>query len=406
MFEIKYPPPSERVILAALFTSDTDKALFDQDLEEMTQLCRTAGARVVQTLVQKRPHPDASTFIGSGKLLEIKELLEKENSRTLVIDAALSPGQVRNIESLIEAKVIDRGQLILDIFAQHAKTNEAKIQVELAQLNALYPRLTRAWSHFSQQVGGIGTRRGPGEKQLEIDRRLVKDKIHELKQRLKKVEKSRLTQRKARSSMFRISLVGYTNVGKSSLLNALCHADSKVENKLFATLDTMSRRMFMEGLESVIISDTVGFIRKIPHQLVASFQSTLEVVSEADLILIVLDASSPWLNQQLETSYEVMKQLEAENIPRLTVLNKADLLTDPFAKKQLEIAYPGSITVSCLSAEDMNRLKARIASTVQSLGRREDRVIPGSAGYAELPKPPVYNDDADTAKIDGLDDNG
>jgi len=368
MIERHIPPPNERVVLLGLQTSDVTPALFEQDMEEMAQLCRTAGAEIVETIVQKRPRPEASTFIGRGKLEEAGSIMKRENSRTLIIDAQLSPGQVRNIEKIVEAKVVDRSQLILDIFAQHARTNEAKIQVELAQLNALYPRLTRAWTHFSQQVGGIGTRRGPGEKQLEVDRRLIQNKIHELRQRLKRIERARATQRKARRSIFSIALVGYTNVGKSSLLNALCHADARVENKLFATLDTTSRRTFIDGAGEIIISDTVGFIRKLPTQLVASFRSTLEVAAEADLLLVTLDASSPWIDRHLETSYEVLQSVGAGNVPRLVVLNKADLLPDPFARKRLEIAY-GGLLVSSFNAADMRRLKMRIGEVIRNFRR-------------------------------------
>jgi GTP-binding protein HflX len=289
---------------------------------------------------------------------------------SLIIDADLSPGQVRNIEKIINAKVIDRSQLILDIFAQHAKTNEARIQVELAQMRTLYPRLTHAWTHFSQQEGGIGTR-GPGEKQLEVDRRLIQKKISDLADRLKKIEKSRVTQRKSRSEYFKVTLVGYTNVGKSSLLNALSGSQCLVENKLFATLDTATRRTFIPGAGTIVISDTVGFLRKLPHHLVASFKGTLEVVSEADLLLIVMDGSSAWSDHQLETVNEVLDDLAAHETPRLLVFNKMDLVTDAFERKRLSVAFPHAIFVSALSEADMQQLKRTIAETIKAFKKEK-----------------------------------
>jgi GTPase len=366
MFDIPYPPARERVILAGLKTSKTDAALFEIDMKEMHMLCATAGAKVMDVIIQKRDSPVASTFIGGGKLDEIASLLKQKNCSALIIDAALSPGQVRNIEKIINKKVIDRSQLILDIFAQHARTNEARIQVELAQMRTLYPRLTHAWTHFSQQEGGIGTR-GPGEKQLEMDRRLVQKKISDLSDRLEKIEKARVTQRKQRSEFFKVTLVGYTNVGKSSLLNALSGADCLVENKLFATLDTATRRTFIPEVGPIVISDTVGFLRKLPHHLVASFKSTLEVVSEADLLLIILDGASQWSDHQLNTVTEVLDELAAKDIPRLLVFNKMDLLTDPFERKRLSLAYPHALFLSAFDKDDMENLKKHIAQTIAGI---------------------------------------
>lgn len=368
MFDIAHTPTDERVVLAGLLTPRHDPILFEEDMEEMALLCRTAGAEVVETFVQKRERPVASTFLGSGKLKEIKGRMAEKDCRTLVIDAELSPGQVRTIEGVTKGKVIDRSQLILDIFAQHARTKEARIQVELAQLRTLYPRLTHAWTHFSQQVGGIGTR-GPGEKQLEVDRRLVQRKIADLNRKLARIERSRATQRKSREGVFRITLVGYTNVGKSSLLNALSGSEILVEDKLFATLDTSTRRTWIEGTGSVIISDTVGFIRKLPHHLVASFRGTLEVVREADLLLVVLDASSPWARQRYQTIEEVLRELGAENIPHQVVLNKADLVTDRFARKQTELAFPEGVWVSAFDKGDMRTLREAIGSEIAAIKR-------------------------------------
>jgi GTP-binding protein HflX len=370
LHETKTRSSIEKVILAGILTAGQDPALFEEDLQEMALLCSTAGARIAKTVIQKRPAPDATTFIGQGKLREISDAMRELGCSTLIIDAELSPGQVRNIEKIINGKVIDRSQLILDIFATHARTNEARIQVELAQLRTLYPRLTHAWTHFSQQVGGIGTR-GPGEKQLEVDRRLIQKKVSDLKARLDKIEKSRQTQRKSRGETFKAALVGYTNVGKSSLLNALSGSKVLVENKLFATLDTATRRTFIPGVGTVVISDTVGFLRKLPHHLVASFRSTLEVVHTAELLLVVMDASSLWTKAQLETVSQVLIELDAQDVPRLLIFNKSDLLTDPFMRKQLELAYPGSIFVCAFKADDIARLKERIADLVRDRQREK-----------------------------------
>jgi GTPase len=366
MFDIPYPPPRERVILAGLKTNKTDAALFEIDMKEMHMLCATAGAKVMAVVIQKRESPIASTYLGGGKLDEIAALMKQNHCSSLIIDAALSPGQVRNIEKIIQKKVIDRSQLILDIFAQHARTNEARIQVELAQMRTLYPRLTHAWTHFSQQEGGIGTR-GPGEKQLEVDRRLVQKKISDLSDRLEKIEKSRVTQRRSRSEFFKVTLVGYTNVGKSSLLNALSGADCLVENKLFATLDTATRRTFIPGIGSIVISDTVGFLRKLPHHLVASFKSTLEVVSEADLLLIILDGASSWSAHQLNTVSDVLDELTAQDIPRLLIFNKIDRVSDPFERKRLSLEYPHALFLSAFNKDDMEKLKKHIAQTIVAI---------------------------------------
>jgi GTP-binding protein HflX len=358
----------EKVVLAGLLASDTDPRLFEEDMQEMQLLCSTAGAPVVEQVVQRRESPVASTFLGPGKLEEIKRIMSSSGAGTLVIDARLSPGQVRNIEKIVEGKVIDRGQLILDIFAKHARTSEARVQVELAQMRMLYPRLTHAWTHFSQQVGGIGTV-GPGEKQLEVDRRTVQKKISDLEKRLEKIEKEREVQRKSRQSVFKVSLVGYTNVGKSSLLNGLCGSDVVVENKLFATLDTATRRSYIPGVGEIVVSDTVGFLRKLPHDLVASFRSTLSEVTEAQLLLWIMDTSSEWIDQQFETVRAVLSTLSAEKIPRLVIFNKSDLVPDLFERKKIAIDYPDALFVSAFNKDDIRLLKERIASAVLSFER-------------------------------------
>ncbi len=370
MFETLYPPPAEKVVVSGLLTPDMDENLFEEDIQEIIMLCRTAGADIVKVIIQKTDKPHPATYLGKGKLREIMNIMQDQTCKTLIIDTQLTPGQIRNIENLINGKVIDRAQLILDIFALHARTREARIQVELAQLGILYPRLTHAWSHFSKQVGGIGTR-GPGEKQLEVDRRIVQKKIADLKSRLKKVERSRITQRGGRKQAIKLALVGYTNVGKSSLLNGMSGSRVNTENKLFATLDTATRRTFIPQIGNVVISDTVGFLRKLPHQLVASFKSTLEVVSDADILIIVMDCSSNWTDQQFATVNNVLEELGAVNNRRLIIFNKSDLLDNPFQKKKIELAYPDSLLVSAFNTDDMKRLKVRIAEIVQDLNREK-----------------------------------
>jgi GTP-binding protein HflX len=363
---------TEKVVIAGLLTSDINPRLFEEDMQEMQMLCNTAGAQVVSMINQKRERPVASTYLGIGKLEEISRTMKTASANTLVIDAQLSPGQIRNIEKLVQGKVIDRGQLILDIFAKHARTNEARLQVELAQMRLLYPRLTHAWTHFSQQVGGIGTK-GPGEKQLEVDRRLVKKKISELTEKLKKIEQNRIIQRKSRGQVFKVSLVGYTNVGKSSILNALCGSEVLVEDKLFATLDTSSRRAFIPGVGNIVISDTVGFLRKLPHQLIASFKSTLSVVSESDLLILVMDASSEWIDQQLQTVHNVLNELNADKIPSVLAFNKIDLVKDPFLRKKLSLAYPQAIFISAFNKDDISALKECIANEIKCFEMEKQR---------------------------------
>ncbi len=376
MFDIEYPAPAERVILAGLQTQNIDRTLFDEDIQEMVMLCRTAGAEVTDIMIQSLTTPKASTYLGTGKIQEIYNRMKEEKCKTLVIDAELSPGQIRNIEKAIQGKVIDRSQLILDIFAMHAETNEARIQVELAQLKTLYPRLTGAWTHFSKQVGGIGTR-GPGETQLEVDRRLVQKKIADLKKRLKKIELSRDVQRNKRKDFIKVAIVGYTNVGKSSLLNALSGSEVLVENKLFATLDTATRKTYIPQAGSLVISDTVGFLRKLPHHLVASFRSTLEVVNEADLILIVMDASSQWSEQQLKTVDTVLDDLDVKNKRRMLIFNKADLLTNMFDTKKISIRFPGSILTSAFDKKLIGELRDILAERIQEIRdeREKERII-------------------------------
>ncbi|MBD3239964.1 MAG: GTPase HflX [Chitinivibrionales bacterium] len=391
MHETTPQPARERVVLAGMSLSGDSATLFEQDMAEMELLCDTAGVDVVARVVQRRQSIVASTYFGSGKLDEIRATMRAHDSRALIVDAELSPGQVRNIEKAVSAKVLDRSQLILDIFAQHARTNEAKVQVELAQMRTLYPRLTRAWSHFSRQYAGVGTK-GPGEKQLEVDRRLIQRRIAELTRRLANVERARKTQRQARRHLPRVALVGYTNVGKSSLLNRLARAHAHVENKLFATLDTTTRRVHIPGAGQVVMSDTVGFLRKLPHHLVASFRSTLEVVRDNELLLIVMDASGDWNDVQLETVEGVLDELGAQGQPRLQVVNKIDLVDDPYRRKKLELAFPDALFVSAQTGEGIEELKQHIALSLRERHKHEamEAAITRKSQPAqqELPGPP------------------
>jgi GTP-binding protein HflX len=292
-------------------------------LEELEFLVQTAGGETKGMFTQKLGFPDRATFVGSGKLEEIKAYVEAEEIDIVVFDDELSPSQLRNIEKELKRKILDRSNLILDIFARHAKTAQAKTQVELAQLQYLLPRLTRMWTHLERQRGGIGMR-GPGESQIETDRRIILDKISLFKERLKAIDKQNETQRKNRGEMIRVALVGYTNVGKSTIMNMISKSDVLIENKLFATLDTTVRKVVIDNLP-FLLSDTVGFIRKLPHHLVECFKSTLDEVREADVLIHVVDISHPNFEDHIQAVNETLKDLKALDKPVITVFNKIDL---------------------------------------------------------------------------------
>ena len=281
----------EKAILVGVIHGNLDEKKVDHHLDELSLLTETAGGEVVGYVKQKLNRINPSYFIGTGKAKEVINIAKEQNASIIIFDDELSPSHVKNFNKLSEEiKVIDRSALILDIFKQHAQTKEAKTQVELAQLQYMLPRLTRAWTHLERQMGGIGTRAGAGETQIEVDRRLVRTRISKLKNELIKIDKERLTQGKRRSDQFKVALVGYTNAGKSTLMNVMSGADVYTKDQLFATLDTTVRSLTLEGTHQILLSDTVGFIRKLPHHLIASFKSTLNEVILADLILIVLDA--------------------------------------------------------------------------------------------------------------------
>src|SRR5215831_10490462 len=313
----------ERAVLVGLVHKDQTEHQVQEYLDELAFLAETAGATTVKRFTQKLQHPDSRTFIGKGKLEEIKTYIQLKDIQVVIFDDELSGSQISNIEKILDTKTIDRSDLILDIFASRAKTAQAKLQVELAQYQYLLPRLRGMWKHLERLGGGIGTR-GPGETEIETDRRIVRDKISLLRKRLSQIDKQASTQRKDRGEFIRVALVGYTNVGKSTLMNVLSKSDVFAENKLFATLDTTTRKVVFEATP-FLLSDTVGFIRKLPHHLVESFKSTLDEVREADILLHVVDVSHPNYEDQIGVVNNTLQELKAFDKPVITVFNKMDL---------------------------------------------------------------------------------
>lgn len=327
----------EHVILIGLVRQNQDFERTNEYLDELSFLAETAGGQEVKRFIQSLPYPDPKTYIGSGKLQEIAQYAENNNIHTIIFDDELSPAQTRNIENSLSAcKVIDRTRLILDIFSSRAQTAHAKIQVELAQYEYLLPRLTRMWTHLEKQRGGIGMR-GPGEKEIETDRRIVRQRMSLLKERLKVIDRQKATQRGNRGQFVRVALVGYTNVGKSTLMNLISKSDVFAENKLFATLDTTVRKVVFGNLP-FLLSDTVGFIRKLPHGLIESFKSTLDEIRETDLLLHVVDISHPDFESQIAVVEQTLCEIGAENKPTILVFNKIDnykwIEKDPFDLSQ------------------------------------------------------------------------
>ena len=315
----------ERCILIGIINKDQDEEKSMEYLEELRFLADTAGADTLHIFTQKLSRPDTRTFLGSGKMEEIKGYVDAENIDLVVFDDELTPSQLKNIEALSEVKVMDRTNLILDIFATRAQTSYARTQVELAQYQYLLPRLTRMWTHLERQKGGIGMR-GPGETQIETDRRIIQQKIALLKKKLEKIDVQMTTQRSNRGKLSRVALVGYTNVGKSTLLNLLCKTDVLAENKLFATLDTTVRKINIDNLP-LLLTDTVGFIRKLPTQLVESFKSTLDEVREADVLLHVVDISHPSFMDHIASVNTILQEIQSQDKPTIMVFNKIDAFT-------------------------------------------------------------------------------
>ncbi|MDA8396984.1 MAG: GTPase HflX [Actinomycetota bacterium] len=368
----------ERIVIVGATLSGHDPEETDESLDELALLVDTAGADVVGRLTQRLSTPDPAYYIGRGKVEELRDLSYATDCDTVIFDDELSPAQQRNLEKILGRTAIDRTALILDIFAQNAKSMEGKAQVELALLNYRLPRLRGRGAQLSQQVGRIGTR-GPGETKLEEDRRRIQSRIARLKRQLAEFQKTRRVQSKARgeSRVRNASLIGYTNAGKSSLLNALTRADTLVENRLFATLDTRTRRMQLAGGETFLLSDTVGFIRKLPHQLVEAFRSTLEAVTESDFLIHVVDGSYQDPQVQVKAVREVLAEIGAEELPQLLVVNKCDLVGN---MDGLRRDFPDAVFVSALTGFGLAELRERIARMVRAAARIYDLVIPASRG--------------------------
>tara|TARA_Y100001934_G_scaffold30562_1_gene33824 strand:+ start:1816 stop:3078 length:1263 start_codon:yes stop_codon:yes gene_type:complete len=338
-----------------------------EHLNELQLLAKTAGAKVIAKIIQKISKINPSTFIGKGKAIEVIEKAEELGAKLIIFDDELSPAQIKNYHKISKkVKVLDRSGLILDIFQKHARTKEATTQVNLAYLEYLLPRLTRQWTHLERQMGGIGTRAGMGEKQIEVDRRLIRTRIAHLKQEMLKIEKERNTQSLRRQSEFRVSLVGYTNAGKSTLFKALTGSDVYIQDQLFATLDTTIRKLYLDSTHKILLSDTVGFVRKLPHNLIASFRSTLKEVLEADLILIILDISSTMINEHLKTIQDVLFEMKANHIPTINILNKVDLISNSSKIEGLQRCFPNSVTISAHRYLMLSELKKKIIHLMES----------------------------------------
>ncbi len=372
----------EKALLVGLVTKEQTETQMKEYLTELEFLAETAGARTVKTFMQKLPRPDSKTFVGKGKLQEIKEYVAAKGISLVIFDDELTGSQIGNITDEVGVKTIDRSDLILDIFASRAKTASAKVQVELAQYQYLLPRLKGMWKHLERQGGGIGSR-GPGETEIETDRRIVKDKIALLRKRLEEIDKQAMTQRKERGVYIRVALVGYTNVGKSTLMNVMSKADVFAENKLFATLDTTTRKVVYEQTP-FLLSDTVGFIRKLPHHLVESFKSTLDEVREADCLLHVVDISHPGYEDQMGVVNKTLQEIGAFDKPVITIFNKMDLyeesVFDPWLDEEVkrdmltqletrwqQLTNNSAIFVSATEKRNLDGLRNTILSRVKKL---------------------------------------
>ena len=371
----------EKAVLVGVILPGMTKALMEEHLDELTLLAQTAGAEVVGRYIQRRDRINPTYFIGKGKAQQIIQQAQELDVQLIIFDDELSPSQIRNFLKISDSiKVIDRTGLILDIFQRHAQTRESKTQVELAHLQYLLPRLTRLWTHLERQMGGIGTRAGAGETQIEVDRRIIRDRIAKLRKDLKKIDKERETQSKRRKEMFRVALVGYTNAGKSTLLNALTGADVFVQDQLFATLDTTIRTLEVNDHHRLLLSDSVGFIRKLPHTLVASFRSTLMEVLEADLLLLMVDGSSYLLDEQLQTVREVLNEIGARDKEAMLVINKIDLIEDPEILQGLKARFPEAVFISALNHLRLDALQEAMVEEMEKSYRTAQVVFDPGLG--------------------------
>jgi GTPase len=379
MFETRPKKNHERALLIGLEKQGVSKWDLQDSLEELAELATSAGAEVVDTVTQKLQKPTAPYYIGKGKAEEIKHSFQDREVTSVIFDDELSPAQGRNLETLLARKVIDRTQLILDIFAQRARSREGRLQIELAQLQYLLPRLTRMWDHLSRQTGGIGTR-GPGETQLEVDRRRVQERIARLERELEAVRKTRAVQRQGRKrhQWPVAAVVGYTNAGKSTLLNLLTGADVVAENRLFATLDPTTRSFVLPNKQRVLLTDTVGFLRKLPHTLIESFKATLEEVSEADLLIHIVDLSHPRVDDQIEAVEGVVKELNAFGKQTVIVFNKIDNLANRELAETYTKRFPGSVAISARTGEGVNNLVQALQEALSAWRLRSRFRIPAS----------------------------
>jgi GTPase len=377
MIETRPKKNHERAVLVGLEQAGVSKWDLRDSLEELAELANSAGAEVVETVTQKLQKPTAPYYIGKGKAESIKESFQDRQVTSVIFDDELSPAQGRNLETLLARKVIDRTQLILDIFAQRARSREGRLQIELAQLQYLLPRLTRMWDHLSRQTGGIGTR-GPGETQLEVDRRRVQERIGRLERELESVRKTRAVQRQGRKrhQWPVAAVVGYTNAGKSTLLNLLTGADVVAADKLFATLDPTTRSFVLPNKQRVLLTDTVGFLRKLPHTLIESFKATLEEVSEADLLIHIVDLSHPRVDEQMEAVDGVIKELDAFGKQTLIVFNKIDKMADRELAESYLKRFPGNVAISARTGEGVDKLVQALQEALSSWRLRSRFRIP------------------------------
>lgn len=355
----------ETAIIVGVVTPDQTRWGVEDALNELELLADTAGAQVTDRFIQNLPRIHAASYIGTGKVMELAEMVENQKTDLVIFDDDLAPVQLRNLERELKCKILDRTGLILDIFAGRAKSATAKTQVELAQLEYMRTRLTRQWTHLSRQKGGIGTK-GPGETQIETDRRLIGDRIAVLRKKLEEIDRQRATQRKGRSQEWRVSLVGYTNAGKSTLINTLANAGVLAENRLFATLDATTRLVHLQNNRKVLISDTVGFIRKLPHKLVESFKSTLDETRESDFLLHVVDVSHPNFEQHIAVVNQTLRDIGAGDQPTMMVFNKVDALQERGLLQALREEYPQAVFVSGLRGIGMEELKQKLIALIES----------------------------------------
>jgi GTP-binding protein HflX len=387
MIETRPQKTHERAILIGLEQAGVSKWDLRDSMEELAELANSAGAEVVDTVTQKLQKPTAPYYIGKGKAESIKDSIQDRRVTSVIFDDELSPAQGRNLETLLARKVLDRTQLILDIFAQRARSREGRLQIELAQLQYLLPRLTRMWHHLSRQTGGIGTR-GPGETQLEVDRRRVQERIARLERELESVRKTRAVQRQGRKrhQWPVAAVVGYTNAGKSTLLNLLTGADVVAADKLFATLDPTTRSFTLPNKQRVLLTDTVGFLRKLPHTLIESFKATLEEVNEADLLIHVVDLSHPRVDEQMEAVDKVIKELDAFGKQTLIVFNKIDNLADRELAETYVSKFRDSVAISARTGEGVSKLVSTLQEALSSWRLRLQFRLPAkeSALIAEI----------------------